>query len=77
MVPAGRTIDGAGQVVRPRPERFEEFSQRYRAELEDPERAKALQHLGELAKNRTVTLLTATKRLEISEAVVLAGLLRG
>jgi hypothetical protein len=60
MVPAGRTIDGAGQVVRPRPERFEEFSQRYRAELEDPERAKAMQHLGELAKNRTVTLRTAT-----------------
>jgi uncharacterized protein YeaO (DUF488 family) len=59
------------------PERFEEFSRRYRAELEDPERAKALQHLGELAKDRTVTLLTATKRLEISGAVVLAGLLRG
>jgi uncharacterized protein YeaO (DUF488 family) len=59
------------------PERFEEFSQRYRAELEDRGRAKALQHLGELAKNRTVTLLTATKRLEISGAVVLAGLLRG
>ena len=28
------------------PERFEEFSRRYRAELEDPERAKALQHQG-------------------------------
>jgi uncharacterized protein YeaO (DUF488 family) len=36
-----------------------------------------LQHLGELAKDRTVTLLTATKRLEISGAVVLADLLRG
>jgi uncharacterized protein YeaO (DUF488 family) len=36
-----------------------------------------LQYLGELAKGRTVTLLTATKRLEISGAVVLAGLLRG
>ena len=59
------------------PERFDEFSRRYRAELEDTERAKALQHLGELAKDRTVTLLTATKRLEISGAVVLAGLLRG
>jgi uncharacterized protein YeaO (DUF488 family) len=58
------------------PERYEEFSRRY-AELEDPKRAKALQHLGELAKDRTVTLLTATKRLEISGAVVLAGLLRG
>jgi uncharacterized protein YeaO (DUF488 family) len=59
------------------PERFEEFSRRYRAELEDPERAKALQHLGELVKDRTVTLLTATKRPEISGPVVLAGLLRG
>jgi uncharacterized protein YeaO (DUF488 family) len=59
------------------PERFEEFSRRYRAELEDSERAKALQHLGELAEDRTVTLLTATKRPEISEAVVLADLLRG
>ena len=58
------------------PERYEEFSRHYRAELEDPERAKAL-HLGELAKDRTVTLLTATKRPEISEAVVLADLLRG
>ena len=55
------------------PERFEEFSRRYRAELEDPERAKALQHL----EDRTVTLRTATKRPEISGAVVLAGLLRG
>ena len=55
------------------PERFEEFSRRYRAELEDPERAKALQHL----EDRTVTLRTATKRPEISGAVVFAGLLRG
>jgi hypothetical protein len=36
-----------------------------------------LQHLGELAKDRTVTLRTATKRPEISGAVVLVGLLRG
>ena len=57
------------------PERFEEFSRRYRAELEEPERAKALQHLRELAKDRTLTLLTATKRPEISEAMVLADLL--
>ena len=57
------------------PERFEEFSRRYRAELEEPERAKALQHLRELAKDRTLTLLTATKHPEISEAVVLADLL--
>ncbi len=58
------------------PERFQEFSRRYRAELEEPERAAALQHLRELAKGRTLTLLTATKRVDISEAEVLAGLLR-
>ena len=48
------------------PERFEEFRRRYRAELEEPERAKALQHLRELAKGRTLTLLTATRRPEIA-----------
>ncbi|MFF2937907.1 DUF488 domain-containing protein [Streptomyces mirabilis] len=58
------------------PERFPEFSRRYRAELEDPEHADGLAHLRDLAKDRTVTLLTATKRPEISEAVVLAELLR-
>ena len=34
-----------------------------------------MQHLRELAKDRTLTLLTATKRPEISEALVLADLL--
>jgi uncharacterized protein YeaO (DUF488 family) len=33
-------------------------------------------HLRELASDRTVTLLTATKQAEISEAHVLAELLR-
>ncbi len=59
------------------PERFEEFGRRYRAELEEPERAEALAHLRELAGRRALTLLTASKRADISEAVVLAGLLRG
>jgi uncharacterized protein YeaO (DUF488 family) len=58
------------------PERFEEFGRRYRAELEEPERAEALQHLRDLARHGTLTLLTATKHADISEAVVLAGLLR-
>jgi uncharacterized protein YeaO (DUF488 family) len=58
------------------PERFEEFGRRYRAELEQPERAEALQHLRDLARQGTLTLLTATKRADISEAVVLADLLR-
>jgi uncharacterized protein YeaO (DUF488 family) len=59
------------------PERFTEFSRRYRAELEDPDHAEALAHLRDLAKERTVTLLTATRQPEISEAEVLAELLRG
>lgn len=58
------------------PERFEEFGQRYRAELESPERAEALGHLRDLAAHGTVTLLTATKRADISEATVLAELLQ-
>ncbi len=57
------------------PEFFEEFGRRYRAELGDPERAEALEHLREMARHRTVTLLTATRHPEISEAVVLADLL--
>jgi uncharacterized protein YeaO (DUF488 family) len=58
------------------PDRFEEFGRRYRQELEDPQRAEALAHLRGLAKGRQLTLLTATKRPEISEAAVLAALLQ-
>ncbi len=58
------------------PELFEEFSRRYQAELEEPQRAEAFQHLRDLARHGTLTLLTATKHADISEAVVLAGLLR-
>ena len=58
------------------PERFEEFAQRYRSELEQPERAEALTHLRELTERRVVTLLTASKAVDISQAAVLAELLR-
>ena len=58
------------------PDRFEDFSRRYRAELKDTQRADALAHLRGIAKNRQLTLLTATKEPEISEAAVLADLLR-
>jgi uncharacterized protein YeaO (DUF488 family) len=58
------------------PARFEEFARRYRAELEQPERAGALRHLRELAKDRPLTVLTATKHLGISQAAVLADVLR-
>ncbi|MGW4396940.1 DUF488 domain-containing protein [Amycolatopsis nivea] len=58
------------------PDRYAEFAERYRSELEEPERAEALDHLRALAKKGTLTLLTATKRSDISEAAVLADLLR-
>jgi len=57
------------------PGRFEEFGRRYRLELEDPQRAGAVAHLRALARDGTVTLLTATKEPAISEAAVLASLL--
>ncbi len=57
------------------PDRFTKFSRRYQRELTDPERADALAHLRELEQGRPLTLLTATKRPEISEAAVLADLL--
>jgi uncharacterized protein YeaO (DUF488 family) len=57
------------------PELFEEFGRRYAAELNDPEPAAALAHLKELAAQQTLTLLTATKNPDISEAAVLAHIL--
>lgn len=58
------------------PERFEEFARRYRAELARPEQAEALAELREWCRHGTVTLLTASKDVEISQAAVLAELLR-
>jgi len=57
------------------PERFDEFTRRYLDELAEPERADALAHLRGLAENGPVTLLTAAKAADISEAAVLAALL--
>jgi uncharacterized protein YeaO (DUF488 family) len=59
------------------PDRFEDFGRRYQVELQEPERAEALEHLRGLAQGgRALTLLTATREPEISEAAVLAELLR-
>ncbi|MCF6473362.1 DUF488 family protein [Nonomuraea sp. MG754425] len=58
------------------PERFPEFARRYRHELAYPERAQALAHLRELAADRDLTLLTATRAADISSAAVLADLLQ-
>lgn len=57
------------------PELFDEFSRRYTAELDDPEPAAALAHLKDLAGHSTLTLLTATKNPDISEAAVLSVIL--
>ena len=59
------------------PAKFEKFTQRYSAELEQGERAQALQHLRDLAADRRLTLLTASKAVDISEAAVLAAILNG
>src|SRR4051812_34767219 len=56
------------------PERFPEFRRRYLAELAGGEQAAALAHLRDLARERPLLLLTASKAVEISEATVLAGL---
>ena len=54
------------------PEKFEEFKRRYGEELGGPDQAGALAHLRELAKSGPVTLLTATRDIEHSQAAVLA-----
>ena len=58
------------------PAKFEEFVSRYRAELKEPERAAALPHLRDLAECHPLTLLTATRDPDISEAAVLADHVR-
>jgi uncharacterized protein YeaO (DUF488 family) len=59
-----------------RPERFAEFSKRYRAELRSGEAAAAVSDLARLARRRNVTLLTASRDLDHSDASVLAAHLR-
>jgi uncharacterized protein YeaO (DUF488 family) len=58
------------------PDKFTEFERRYKAELRDPERADALSHLADEVRAGPVTLLTATRGLECSQAEVLVRLLR-
>jgi uncharacterized protein YeaO (DUF488 family) len=58
------------------PGRYDEFARRYRAELEEPERAAALARLRALATGGELTLLTATRDVDRSQAAVLADLLR-
>ncbi|HET8601118.1 MAG TPA: DUF488 family protein [Segeticoccus sp.] len=57
------------------PDKHEEFIRRYRDELTDAERAEAFEHLQQLHREGPLTLMTATKDLELSQARVLADLL--
>lgn len=57
------------------PERFDEFRHRYLAELAHPARRAALDRLRRLRDQGPLTLLTATKDVERSNAAVLAELL--
>lgn len=59
------------------PEKSDEFRRRYRDELRDVGHRQAVEHLRELAQQGPVTLLTATKTLELAQAPVLAEVLRG
>jgi uncharacterized protein YeaO (DUF488 family) len=58
------------------PGRFAEFSARYRKELGGSDRATALRHLRQMARHERLTLLTATRDPDLSQAAVLADLLR-
>jgi uncharacterized protein YeaO (DUF488 family) len=53
------------------PERFEEFSQRYREELAGGVQAEALARIAAEARTGVVTLLTATKEPALSQAAVI------
>jgi uncharacterized protein YeaO (DUF488 family) len=59
------------------PEHYAEFARRYRRELQQPEPQAALGELRKLVKAGPVTLLTATRELELSHLSVLAELLGG
>lgn len=58
------------------PAKFSEFRRRYTAELAAPPAQAAIGRLRDLAAAGRVTLLTATKATDISQATVLAVLLR-
>jgi len=57
------------------PEKFDEFASRYREELDTQEGRTALSDLRESVKGKRLTLVTATKDIEHSQAAVLAEIL--
>lgn len=58
------------------PAKFAEFRRRYLHELAQPERAAVVGQLRDLSRHARVTLLTATRDVEHSQAAVLAEALR-
>jgi uncharacterized protein YeaO (DUF488 family) len=54
------------------PDRYAEFRRRYLAELHQPARQQAVRRLRQRAAHDRMTLLTATRDLERSQAAVLA-----
>jgi uncharacterized protein YeaO (DUF488 family) len=58
------------------PEKFEQFRRRYMSELEEEAKALQVEELRRIASNQQITLITATKDVERSGAVVLAEFLR-
>ncbi|MEU2688013.1 DUF488 family protein [Streptomyces hygroscopicus] len=54
------------------PSRFTEFRRRYLAELRDAGHRQAAEHLRDLAAHDRLTLLTATRDVDRSQAAVLA-----
>ncbi len=72
VAPSDRLRTWYGHV----PERFDEFEARYLKELEEPARAASVGHLRTMASHDRLTLLTATRHVEASQAAVLANVLR-
>lgn len=58
------------------PARFEEFRRRYRAELTEQPADAALRRLRDLAAEKPLVLVTATKDADHSQAAVLADLIQ-
>lgn len=58
-----------------REDAYEEFRERYRQELAEPERAEALDELQGLVQEGPVTLVTSTREVRLSHLAVLAEVL--
>lgn len=58
-----------------KPERFDEFADRYAEELSAPAGAAAMEELRAMVHDGPVTLVTATRDVELSHLTVLAKLL--